>query len=180
MCPLVPAFSAIASNFSSTSFPKSSRMMKTTSSTFFGLAFTKSSTNHWTIGLPATGNIGLVIVKVCGRKRVPQPAIGIMIFILVLAFSRRTKSAFTARCFGQHLRFNNGDALVFCNDHLCNSIARFYRERFVRQIDERHFDLTAIIAVDGRRCIRQADSVLKRQPASWTQLRFIALRQLNK
>ena len=34
------------------------------------------------MGLPATGMRGLGTVRVCGRKRVPRPAMGIMIFIV--------------------------------------------------------------------------------------------------
>ena len=45
--------------------------------------FAISSTKRWTIGLPAIGINGFGVVNVCGRKREPRPAIGIIIFILL-------------------------------------------------------------------------------------------------
>lgn len=40
-----------------------------------------SSTSQSTIALPATCTSGLGVVSVCGRRRVPLPAIGIIMFM---------------------------------------------------------------------------------------------------
>jgi hypothetical protein len=33
------------------------------------------------MGLPAMGNKGLAVVNVCGRRRLPKPAMGMIMFI---------------------------------------------------------------------------------------------------
>ncbi len=50
-------------------------------SIFSGLTFAISYTSRCTIGFPAMGNSGLGVVSVWGRKRLPRPAIGIIIFM---------------------------------------------------------------------------------------------------
>ncbi len=49
-------------------------------STFSPAISTRSSTKRCTIGLPAIGINGLGMVNVCGRRREPRPAIGIIMF----------------------------------------------------------------------------------------------------
>ena len=71
---------ARASRSASTSGPKSP-MTKAMWSKGRGVIAARSSTRRWTMGLPATWTRGFGTVRVCGRRRLPRPAMGMMRFI---------------------------------------------------------------------------------------------------
>ena len=48
---------------------------------FSGQTLAMSSTSRCTIGLPAIGKSGFAVVNVCGRRRLPKPAMGMIMFI---------------------------------------------------------------------------------------------------
>ena len=142
------------------------------------------------IGFPATGISGLGTVSVCGRNRVPLPAIGIMIFIYssfqdcctqsISIFSCTAESSGAPLGIIQRCCFNPVYTFVAGDYHLGDALARLDGLWFVRQVHDDTFYFTAIITVDGARRIEHRESAFGCKAAARTDLGFIATGQLDE
>ena len=70
--------------------------------------------------------------------------------------------------------------LVTGNDHLCNTLTIIDDEILLRQIDEHHAYLAAIVGINRTRGIQDGQTVLQGQSTAGTNLSFVTLRQCNE
>src|SRR6267142_884665 len=90
--------------------------------------------------------------------------------------SRVTEASSGARRLAQLLDFVPRDAHDRRDDELCDAHAAADGKRFATEIDQRHANLAAIVGVDRRRRVRQADAVLHGEPRPRPHLTLEAVR----
>ena len=66
------------------------------------------------------------------------------------------------------------------DDHLGNALTVLDNKIFLRKIYQQHSNLTAIVSIDGTRCIQHRDAMLKCQSASRTNLSLISFRKSDE
>lgn len=72
------------------------------------------------------------------------------------------------------------DAFITGYDHLGDALAVLNGLDFIRKVDEDAFDFTAVITVDGSRCVCQADAAFDGQSAAWTNLGFKTIGEFDE
>src|SRR5687767_6865651 len=77
---------------------------------------------------------------------------------------------------GQHFDWLELDPLDPCHDHLSDAHPPCHPEWRSAQIHQRHHELAPIVAVDGRRRVRQRDPVFQGQPGPGAELTLVAVR----
>ena len=130
-------------------------------------------------GLARKGTSGLGTVRVWGRRRLPRPAMGTMMFMLS-GGSRVAKPA-SAPCGLWQLfdGFCEGPchAFVTCEHELGDAFAVFHGEQGLPVVDQDDPDVAAVVRVDGARAVEDRHPVLVREAASGAHLRFKSTRQ---
>jgi hypothetical protein len=88
---------------------------------------------------------------------------------------RAAASESTCASCGRGQRFNRVERhpLDSCDDHLGDAHAARYLKFLGTEIDQRHHQLAAVVAVDRSRGIRQRDTVPECQAGPWPELAFI-------
>ena len=65
--------------------------------------------------------------------------------------------------------------LMACYHHLGNALAVFDHEILLREVDEQHAHLSAIVGIDGSRRVQHRDAMLQSQSAARAHLCLVSL-----
>ena len=90
------------------------------------------------------------------------------------------EAACAALCLPELLDGLPRDLLMSGDDELCDALPILYLEELGREIDQRDFDLTAVVRVYRPWAIQHGKPVLDRQPTTGTHLRLVALGQFDE
>lgn len=88
-------------------------------------------------------------------------------------------AAFTAFGLVKFVHFNELRLLMTGNHHLGNALTIVHYKGLIRQVDEHHANLAAIVGIDGAGRVEHGKPVLQGQSAAGTYLCLIACGQCN-
>ena len=64
-----------------------------------------------------------------------------------------------------------------CDDHLRHALTVVDGEGLLREVDEQHAHLAAVVCIDGAGAVQHGDAMLQGQSAAWPHLGLVARRQ---
>src|SRR6056297_3405767 len=112
--------------------------------------------------LPAILIRGLGVVRVCGRMRLPMPAMGMMIFmVLFLVGSSMSESSARTRGLIDRLRLYKLYLLVPRHHHLTDALTGCDLYLLIGKVDYDDADLPTIVRIYGSRGVQHGDALLQ-------------------